>query len=51
MLLHILGYHLFQSLHFINVLLKVQRRFCTVSKSEEIGSQASVLTASQALGR
>jgi hypothetical protein len=27
------------------VLLKVERRFCAVSKSKEIGSQASVLTA------
>jgi hypothetical protein len=36
-------YHFFfQSLRFRNVLLKVQRRFCAVSKLEKIGSQASV---------
>jgi len=39
------GYRLFQNLYFRNVLLKVQRRFFVVSKSEELGSQASVRTA------
>jgi len=38
------GYRLFQSLRFRNVILKVQRRFCVVSKLEEIGSQSSVQT-------
>jgi hypothetical protein len=45
------GYRLFQSIRFKNVLLKVQRRFCAVSKSEEIGSQASVRTAQSWSGR
>jgi hypothetical protein len=43
MLRHIQGYRLFQSLRFRNdVLLKVQRRFCDVSNSEEIRSQVSI---------
>lgn len=44
MLLHNQRCHLFQSLHFRYVLLKVQRRFYAVSKSDEIRFQASVRT-------